>query len=69
MVGRFILGAIFGGVVVTGGLVIGAALFPPQDVAANTNVSPDASATVELAQAETPPPAPEAPPPAEAPTS
>ena len=53
MVGKFILGAIFGGVVVTGGLVIGAALFPPPhgtdaaNAAANANASPAASTPIE----------------------
>lgn len=58
MVGRFILGAIVGGVVVTGGLVIGAALFPPRGgVAANANAVPE----IALAKAETPQAAPETP--------
>ncbi|WP_374645709.1 divergent polysaccharide deacetylase family protein [Tabrizicola sp.] len=49
MVGKFILGAIFGGVVVTGGLVIGAALFPPPHGtdAANANASPTVSTPIE----------------------
>ncbi|WP_197644319.1 divergent polysaccharide deacetylase family protein [Tabrizicola soli] len=49
MVGKFILGAIFGGVVVTGGLVIGAALFPPphDTDAANANASPAVSTLIE----------------------
>ena len=63
LVGKFILGAIFGGVVVTGGLVIGAALFPPPHGtdAANANASPEASALVEAPEpVATPQPAPEA---------
>jgi polysaccharide deacetylase 2 family uncharacterized protein YibQ len=58
LVGRFILGAIVGGVVVMGGLVIGAALFPPRGgVAANANAVPE----IALTKAETPQTAPEPP--------
>ena len=40
--GRFILGAMFGGVVVIGGLVVGSALFPPTPANAPVQAEADA---------------------------